>query len=662
MNKLAKKVVFFLIAFIIILPLMTFQSNQASASTTQDLPFGTKTTGNITDSDPEQMYKIVLNGAGRITVNLDSYMDETYLDLIDDQGNYVWHNEDIYYGRTDDPKKWSGWEDLEPGTYYIRVHQYNSSTGKYDLSVTYDQAYNTDKEPNNGTLQAQELTLNTQKVTGFISWNDDTDYYKIHLDKAGRITVNLDSYMDETYLDLIDDQGNYVWHNEDIYYGRTDDPKKWSDWEDLEPGTYYIKVHQYNNSTGKYVLSAAFNQANNTDKEPNNGTLQAQELKLNTQKVTGFISWNDDTDYYKIHLDKAGRITVNLDSYIYETYLDLIDDQGNSIWHNEDIYYGSFNNPKKWSGWEDLEPGTYYIKVHQYSNSTGKYVLSAAFNQANNTDKEPNNGTPQAQTLALNTQKVTGFISWNDDEDYYKFTLPKAGTITVRMDSYIYDTYLDLIDNHGNKIWSNKDIYYGAFNNPKKWFDTETLSAGTYYIRVHQYSSSTGKYSLRVDAPFLLPALSVNTVSNKSTTVTGKTSKDSTVYVKVGSKTYHASVNSKGEYKQTIAKQQAGAKIEVTAANKYGSKKMTVTVVDRIPPTTPVVYSINSKSKYITGKAEPYSTVVATIGNHKIGSAKADKYGKYKIKMTPRKKGTFIKVAALDKAGNKSSYKTIKVK
>ncbi|MDR4225501.1 peptidase, partial [Heyndrickxia coagulans DSM 1 = ATCC 7050] len=113
----------------------------------------------------------------------------------------------------------------------------------------------------------------------------------------------------------------------------------------------------------------------------------------------------------------------------------------------------------------------------------------------------------------------------------------------------------------------------------------------------------------------------------------------------------------------SIPKQKAGTKIYVYATNTYGkSGTKSVTVVDRIAPSTPSVNTVSHTSRYITGKTEAYATVTAYTGSKKIGSAKADKHGSYKIKISPKKKGTAVKVKATDKSGNSSGYRTVKVK
>src|SRR5699024_8092844 len=141
-----------------------------------------------------------------------------------------------------------------------------------------------------------------------------------------------------------------------------------------------------------------FNPANNNEKEPNNGIEQAHLLKFD-EEVTGFISWNDDEDYYKLTLPSAGKISVNMSSYIGYVYVSLMDENKNMIWKNKGIGKGKPNDPTIWEETEDLEAGTYYLKVNKAkynSQNTGVYKVMADFRVANNNDKEPNNGIEQA--------------------------------------------------------------------------------------------------------------------------------------------------------------------------------------------------------------------------------------------------------------------------
>nr|WP_237342447.1 Ig-like domain-containing protein [Heyndrickxia coagulans] len=606
-------------AIALILPALVLQTGHASASTTQTLNFNTTVTNTISNKNAEQVYKITLPSAGTVKVNLNSYIEAVILDLTDENGESVWgYSRDIYDGSASTPKQWSDQADLEAGTYYIKISQADDYTGKYDLKVGFNTAGSNEKEPNNGTSQAQPITLNTQKINGFLSLNDDTDCYKFILKQAGTIDVHVDSNIYDASLDLLDESGNDVWGDEDIYGGSSQTPKQWSKSVDLEAGTYYIKISNSSGYTGKYNLYVNYTPAGNNEVEPNNSTSQAQELS-NGQKVTGFLSWSDDTDVYKVNLPKAGNLKISLDSSIDWVYVDLIDANGNNIW-DDYIYDGSIETPKQWNKSESLPAGTYYLKISRDYN-TGKYVLSV------NAPLYPS--APSINTVSTNSTSVSGKTDANCT------VYVKAGSKTYKGKS------------------NNKGDYKVSI--PKQ-------KAGT---KIYVYATNTyGKSGTKVTtvgSPAATP--SVNTVSNKSTFVSGKTSKSSTVHVKIGSKTYKGKSNSKGDYKVSIPKQKAGTKIYVYATNTYGkSGTKSVTVVDRIAPSTPSVNTVSHTSRYITGKTEAYATVTAYTGSKKIGSAKADKHGSYKIKISPKKKGTAVKVKATDKSGNSSGYRTVKVK
>ncbi|MGG3832877.1 Ig-like domain-containing protein [Geobacillus thermocatenulatus] len=388
----------------------------------------------------------------------------------------------------------------------------------------------------------------------------------------------------------------------------------------------------------------------------------ATDLPFDTS-VSGYITDTDDQQIYAINLEKAGRITVKLNSYIAAVNIKLEDSDGNEVFRKY-VSEGNSANPAKWSGWVDLEAGTYYIQVYKEYTYTGKYDLKVSYQEANNNEIEPNDGTVQAQPLKVNSQTVTGLISWNDSADVYKVDLSKAGRVTVKLDSYIAAVNIKLEDSDGNEVF-RKYVSEGNSANPAKWSGWVDLEAGTYYIKVYQESSYTGKYTLNVQCPDLLPAPpTVNLVSNKSNVVTGKTVPNGTVSVKINSKVYNGKSDSKGLFSIKIPTQNAGTKLYIMVKDKFGdtSKERVVVVVDRIPPTAPIVNSITSKSKVITGKAEANSTVIAYVANQKIGSAKVDQYGNYVMKIKPQKAGTLIRVISVDRAGNKSTAEVVKVK
>ncbi|MEH7307271.1 Ig-like domain-containing protein [Neobacillus drentensis] len=154
-------------------------------------------------------------------------------------------------------------------------------------------------------------------------------------------------------------------------------------------------------------------------------------------------------------------------------------------------------------------------------------------------------------------------------------------------------------------------------------------------------------------------------VSDKAVKVTGKTEAYATVKLYIAGK-YQRSVTADkyGNFSFSISKQKAGTEIKVYAIDKAGniSKAAVVKVVDKTAPTTPSVNKVTVKTTKVTGKAEAGSKVTVKVGSKVIGTAYADKYGKFSVKISKQKEGKVLSVTAKDKAGNTSATKKVTVK
>lgn len=159
-------------------------------------------------------------------------------------------------------------------------------------------------------------------------------------------------------------------------------------------------------------------------------------------------------------------------------------------------------------------------------------------------------------------------------------------------------------------------------------------------------------------------APSVNSVSDKSTSVTGKTEAGAKVTIKAGKKTLGtATANSKGSYTVKISKQKASTTLSVTAKDKAGntSKAKTVKVSDKTAPAAPTVNKVKASTTKVTGKTEAGAKVTVKAGKKTLGTATANSKGSYSVKIKKQKSGTQLSVTAKDKAGNTSKARTIKV-
>jgi len=154
---------------------------------------------------------------------------------------------------------------------------------------------------------------------------------------------------------------------------------------------------------------------------------------------------------------------------------------------------------------------------------------------------------------------------------------------------------------------------------------------------------------------------SVNTIDDNDTYLSGKAAANAIVEIKRNNKKFKSTkANSNGNFKVKIGVQKAGTSLTITFKNEFNatSPAKTVTVVDKTPPAKPTISTIKKTTKTVTGKAEAYATIQLKVKQKIIGSKKADKSGKYTIKITPQKSGTTVTATATDKAGNKSKPAT----
>ncbi|MCM3118099.1 Ig-like domain-containing protein [Neobacillus sp. MER 74] len=185
---------------------------------------------------------------------------------------------------------------------------------------------------------------------------------------------------------------------------------------------------------------------------------------------------------------------------------------------------------------------------------------------------------------------------------------------------------------------------------------------GKYTLVVKDEESNTTTIKFTIDKTRPVTP-SMNSVSDLSTTVTGKAEAGSTVKLSINGK-YQKSTTaaSSGNYKFTISKQKAGTTISVTATDKVGnvSAPKSLKVVDKTPPAIQSVNKVTSKSKTVTGSAEKYASVKIYRGSTLIGKGSVNSNGKFSVAIKTQKANTYLKVYVIDKAGNKK-YRTIKV-
>jgi subtilisin family serine protease len=153
----------------------------------------------------------------------------------------------------------------------------------------------------------------------------------------------------------------------------------------------------------------------------------------------------------------------------------------------------------------------------------------------------------------------------------------------------------------------------------------------------------------------------VDPVSNLDKTIKGVAETSSTIIIYAGSKKIGVTTVSKNkQFIVKIPKQKQFTRLSIVVIDRADnkSKPFFITVLDRIPPTKPIVYPIYDWNTTVKGKTEALAKVVLKSGKINLGEAKTNSKGYYSVKIKRQQVGTSIYIYAYDKSGNKSGVTT----
>ncbi|MCH4826820.1 S-layer homology domain-containing protein [Planococcus halocryophilus] len=377
---------------LVILTMVLLGAITASAA---ELEFG-KEYGGILLVESPTVYTYTLKKSGTVSFALQSEINDTNVFFLDADGDEI-KGLNLRGGKSGVPVKEKAVLDLGPGTYSVKIEAstYDAESGKYKISAEYKDAGATEIEPNSTMESAQKINLPSGLVTGFLNWKDMHDYYVLDLTKGGKVSIEVNSYID-TFMgfSIIEASTGDLVMGHNISSGKPETPVKKLDSEFLEPGKYYLIFAQDYRNTGKYTFKISHEAAGNNEVEGNNGTLTAQPFPT-TGTVKGLISWNDREDYYKLRVKKATTVNIKATGSFY-SWVSLLSEDGEHITADATAG-GQEETPDIITLSHKLEANTdYFIKVTgggTGANGFGVYTLTI----------------PELQTVAVDFKDVTSF-------------------------------------------------------------------------------------------------------------------------------------------------------------------------------------------------------------------------------------------------------------
>ena len=397
-------------------------------------------------------------------------LEDSVLDLYDADGNWLAGNDD--YG--DSTASRLIWQAPGSGPYHVEITSFGTGTGTYTLTITISDI--TDDHPNSTTNATPiELDVATQ---GDLEYQDDSDFFAFEATAGEYYELNVTlGTLQDSVLDIYDADGNWLTGqagNDNII------------WSAPSTGSYYVQVTGFD--TGAYTLTITVSDI--TDDHPNSTTNATPiELDVATQ---GDLEYQDDSDFFAFEAT-AGEyyeLDVTLGT-LQDSLLAILDAHGNWLATNfdySDLAATGFI-------WNAPDTGTYYVQVAGFGTGTGTgtgtYAVTISVSDI--VDDHPNsadNATPVEIGVA-----VQGELEYEGDSDFFAFdaTAGESYELDVTLGT-LQDSVLDLYDADGTWLDGNDD--YG--NSTASRLLWTAPSTGTYYVRVTDFGSGTGTYTLTI--------------------------------------------------------------------------------------------------------------------------------------------------------------------
>lgn len=318
-------------------------------------------------------------------------------------------------------------------------------------------------------------------------------FYKINLPQDGQIKVSMKNKTGSQWnVSVHDSNGNFIddfLTEDDAFASGSNDVKV-----GLAKGTYYIVIENEDDASGvTYQFDVSFIESSYFEKEFNNSVSTADNFELN-KTYKGIISSYKDTDFYKVVVPKSGNITIKLKNVSGSEWEGtFLDANGNTM----TTIYSDNSELVKGSSSVDigLPKGTYYFKLED-GKYNSEYALTINYKESAYFEKEFNNSITSANNIALN-KYYEGTIQHSSDVDFYKFTLPSAGSVNLSLSTLPKSEWYVHLQNAQGEIY---EYFYTDDSELVKGRNSVNigLPKGTYYVKVGSYSNTIGRpYTLK---------------------------------------------------------------------------------------------------------------------------------------------------------------------
>ena len=458
------------------------------------------------DSDDyADIYRFRLERDARVVIDLSSGSFDAFVRVLDDSGSEIVRDDDGGRGLNSRLE-----QDLRAGSYQIVVSDANArrGTGAYELRVRADGATSTSSQ---GRCEiAGLLQLAGASTSGTGEWASSdcrsdytgrvySDRWRLEVAHGARVTIDLTSRTD-TFLTLLGEDGRIIERDDDGGPGYDSRISR-----QLDAGTYYLEASTYRGrATGSYEIHVSMAQVAQCGASHEIRVPIAHSGVLASDDCRDPHDPNDYADIYRFELDAESRVTIDLTSSSFDTYLRLLDDRGAEITRDDDSGTGLNSQITR-----ALQPGVYQIVATSYRADMGAYDLRVSTGGLVST-------TCPATDLGTIGSRVTVIgADWTANdcvssraetagsrEDLYTFRLSRAGSVQIVLLFESGPTWVWLTDEAGGNRFRSGDPITVAGMPKGTVITSQRLAGGTSYTisatTPEGNGAHLGSYSLQI--------------------------------------------------------------------------------------------------------------------------------------------------------------------
>ncbi len=449
------------------------------------IAYGDSVDGELAAGQSGVAYTFAGSAGDRVTIRLESAAFDAFVVLLDPDGNEIAINDDGAGGSDalleNFPLPVDGDYTLIATSFGWRASSSTAAAGAFTLSLE-----------SGAGIVAEDTIGYGETVEGTLNDSPTGATYSFEGSAGDVVTITVDSTDFDTYLVLLDVDGAEIAFNDD---SRGSLNSQILAFELPADGTYTILVTSFLNRangdpvTGSFVLTLEAEGA---------GPVVVDEGSIAYgQTVEGEFDEDPDGAEYTFAGSAGDIVTITLESDDFDTYLVLLDEDGNELAANDDSG-GTLNS--QIADFELRADGTYTIVVTSFPNRARDEAITGAYTLT----LEGAGGGPvvvEGETLAYG-QSVDGEVEDDPDGAVYTFEGSAGDVVTITLESPDFDTFVILLDANGDEIAADDDSA-GNLNSRIEAF--ELPEDGTYSIVVSSFGNRssgepiTGTYTLTLE-------------------------------------------------------------------------------------------------------------------------------------------------------------------